>query len=235
MARGGTLVVLQPGYLPWIGFFDQLRQSDTFVLYDDVQYDKHGWRNRNRVKSPGGATWLTVPVRTKGRPHQRLLDVEIDNEQRWAHQHLGTIRHLYARAPYVGRYLPHIVEVLSRRWGRLVDLNLELLSLLTAWFDLDRTILRSSQMGISGGGTRRLVDIALETGASRYLTGDAAKDYLDVPMFAEHGIEVEWHGYGHPTYPQQHAGFVPYLSALDLLMNCGGEGARAVLGRRIGD
>lgn len=229
MGSGHTLVVLQPGYLPWLGFFDQLRRSDTFVLYDDVQYDKGGWRNRNRLKSAGGPTWLTVPVRTKGRPRQRLLDVEIDNGQRWARQHISTIRQLYARAPFLGRYLPGLVEVLSRPWARLVDLDIELTSLLSGWLDLDRRVLRSSQMGIGGRGTRRLVDIALETGATRYLSGDAARAYLDEAMFAERGIEVEWHGFRHPTYPQQHGAFVPYLSALDLLMNCG-EGATAVLG-----
>ncbi len=229
MSSGPTLVVLQPGYLPWLGFFDQLRRSDTFVLYDDVQYDKGGWRNRNRLKSPGGATWLTVPVRTKGRAHQRLLHVEIDNRQRWARQHISTIRQLYARAPHLGRYLPDLAELLSRPWGYLVDLDLALVSMLSGWMGLNRTPLRSSELGIAGSGTQRLVDIALQTGARRYLTGDAAEAYLDVAMFADHGIEVEWHGYRHPTYPQQHGSFVPYLSALDLLLNCG-EDASSVLG-----
>ena len=229
MSSGNTLVVLQPGYLPWLGFFDQLHRSDTFVLYDDVQYDKGGWRNRNRLKSPTGTTWLTVPVRTTGRTCQRLLDVEIDNDQRWARDHLSTIRHLYARAPYLGRYLPDLVEVFSRSWALLVDLDLELLSLLSAWFHLDPPTLRSSRLGIGGRATQRLVDIAVEAGATRYLTGDAARAYLDVSMFADRGIEVEWHDFRHPTYPQQHGQFVPYLSALDLLMNCG-DGAGPVLG-----
>lgn len=234
MHSGHTLVVLQPGYLPWLGFFDQLRRADTFVVYDDVQYDKGGWRNRNRVKSPGGAIWLTVPVRTKGRPRQCLADVEIDNGQGWARTHIATIRHCYARAPYLGRYLPELVEVLSRRWARLVDLDLELLSLLSSWLGLDRPSLRSSQLGIGGRSTPRLLDIALATGATRYLTGDAAKTYLDVQLFADHGIEVEWHGYRHPTYPQQHGPFVPCLSALDLLMNCG-ESASALLSASTND
>lgn len=228
MDRRHTLVVLQPGYLPWLGFFDQLRRSDTFVLYDDVQYDKGGWRNRNRIKSPGGATWLTVPVRTKGRLRQRLIDVEIDNGRQWARGHISTIRHLYAGAPYLERYLPELVEVLSRPWTRLVDLDLELLSLLSAWFDLCPPTQRSSRLGIGGRSTGRLVDIALQTGATRYLTGDAAKAYLDVPLLADHGIEVEWHGFRHPTYAQQHGPFVPGLSALDLVLNCGDD-AKSVL------
>jgi len=227
------LVVLQPGYLPWLGFFDQLRRSDAFVVYDDVQYDKGGWRNRNRIKSPTGVAWLTVPVRTKGRPFQRLLDVEIDNGQRWARDHIMSIRHCYARAPYLDRYFPALAELLSRPWPLLVDLDLELMSLLSEWFGLRAPTLRSSALRAEGKATHRLVDMALETGATRYLTGDAAKAYLDVDMFADHGIEVEWHGFDHPTYPQLHGPFVPHLSALDLLLNCG-EDSRSVLTRADG-
>src|SRR5437763_192566 len=111
-----TLVVLQPGYLPWLGFFDQLRRSDVVVYYDDVQYDKHGWRNRNRIKAPSGPQWLTVPVRHAGLGWPRIADVEIEPDTPWARKHLGTIQQYYARAPFTPRYLPELADVLQRQW-----------------------------------------------------------------------------------------------------------------------
>src|SRR6184192_3437498 len=109
-----TLAVLQPGYLPWLGFFDQLQRSDVFVYYDDVQYDKHGWRNRNRIKSPSGPHWLTVPVRHSGLGWPPISAVEIESGAPWARKHLGTIRQCYARAPYTDRYLAELGELLQR-------------------------------------------------------------------------------------------------------------------------
>src|SRR5437667_10921821 len=106
-AASRTVVVLQPGYLPWLGFFDQMIRSDVFVYHDDVKFDKHGWRNRNRVKSLSGAPfWLTVPVRHHGLGWPRILDVQIDNRGAWARKHVGTIRQFYPRAPFLRRYLP---------------------------------------------------------------------------------------------------------------------------------
>jgi hypothetical protein len=122
-SQSKVIVVLQPGYLPWLGFFDQMRRADIFVYYDDVQFDKHGWRNRNRIKSPDGAHWLTVPVR-RARLDQRILDVEIDNRAAWARKHVGSIRQFYASAPFLDRYLPELAALLERRWKLIVDLDL---------------------------------------------------------------------------------------------------------------
>ena len=216
-----TLVVLQPGYLPWLGFFDQLRRADVFVYYDDVQYDKHGWRNRNRIKTQSGPRWLTVPVRHSGRP--RILDIEIDARTPWARKHVASLRQAYARAPFLTRYLPALEELLERKWERLVDLDIACANVMAAWFGLQRRIERASALGIDGGRSERLVDLCRHFGATRYVSGDAARAYLDVPLFAQHAIQVEWQQYSHPTYSQLHGDFIPYLSALDLLLNCGDE------------
>src|SRR5712691_13506913 len=109
-----TVAVLQPGYLPWLGFFDQMRRSDVFIYYDDVQFDKHGWRNRNRVKSPAGPHWLSVPVLHHGLGWPRIVDTLIDTKTRWARKHVGTLRQFYAKAPYLKRYLPELEEMLNR-------------------------------------------------------------------------------------------------------------------------
>jgi len=227
----GTLVVLQPGYLPWLGFFDQMQRSSVFIYYDDVQFDKHGWRNRNRVKAPDGAPhWLTVPVLHSGRNWPAILEVEIDNRGAWARKHVGTLRQFYAKALHLHRYLPALEEMLERRWTLLVDLDLAVTGLICGWLGLERRMLRASALGISGKQSERLLALCQHAGAQRYLSGDSARDYLDTELFAQHGIEVEWQNYVHPVYPQQHGAFVPYLSIVDLLFNCGEESA-AILGR----
>ncbi len=225
-----TLVVLQPGYLPWLGFFDQMRKSDVFVLYDDVQFDKGGWRNRNRIRCSSGARWLTVPVITKGRHPQRIIDVEINNRQAWASDHLGSLRHCYSRAPYLDRYLPELEQLLCRQWDLLVELDIALIEKMAHWLGLSPAMVRSSELGARGSKSQRLLNLALELRATTYLSGDSAEAYLDVGLFAEHRIRVRWHNYQHPTYAQLHGPFMPYLSAIDLLLNCGEDSAHVLKG-----
>jgi WbqC-like protein len=223
-----TVVVLQPGYLPWLGFFDQMRRADVFVYYDDVQYDTHGWRNRNRIKTQHGPLWLTVPVRHSGLSKPRILDVAIDARTSWAKKHVASIRQAYAAAPFVTHYVPALEELLMRSWERLVDLDLAVAGLMTAWLGMRARIERASALGIDGGQTERLVHICRHFGATNYFSGSAARDYLDVALFERHGIAVQWQDFTHPVYPQLHGEFVPYMSALDLILNCGEE-SRVVL------
>jgi hypothetical protein len=225
-----TVAVLQPGYLPWLGFFDQLRRADVFVYYDDVQYDKHGWRNRNRIKTQDGPLWLTVPVRHSGQPSPKIVDVEIDNRTPWARKHIASIQQAYARAPFRDRYVPALGELLQREWHRLVDLDLACIELIARWFGLRPPVERSSRLGIDGERSERLVRICSCFGASTYLSGDAAQGYLDVALFQRHGIRVEWQRFPHPRYPQLHGEFVPFLSSLDILLNCGDDAALIAFG-----
>lgn len=220
-----TLVVLQPGFLPWLGFFDQMRRADVFVYYDDVQYDKHGWRNRNRIKAPTGPQWLSVPVRHAGLGKPRILDVEIDNSSAWARKHVGTLRQYYGRAPFFDRYIEDLELVFTRRWDRLVDLDLALAGRLAEWLEIGTTILRASELKVEGERSERLLALCKRVGASHYLSGNAAQSYLDVDLFERHDIAVAWQDYEHPVYPQLYGEFVPYLSAIDLLMNCGDKSA----------
>jgi hypothetical protein len=224
-----TLAVLQPGYLPWLGFFDQLQRSDVFIFYDDVQYDKNGWRNRNRVKSVAGEPhWLTVPVHVRSL-EQQLLETEIDNRQPWARKHIGTIRQFYARAPHLNRYLQGLEELLlGNTWERLCDLDIAAIKLICEWLGLKRDMMRSSELGIGGERSERLLNLCLHVGADCYLSGNAAKEYLDVEVFASHGVTIEWQNYQHPIYSQQHGTFVPFLSALDLVLNCGENSASVI-------
>lgn len=226
-----TAVVLQPGYLPWLGFFDQMLRSDIFVYYDDVQFDKHGWRNRNRIKSPAGPLWLTVPVRSGGRHGQAILDAEIDNRTPWARKHLAAIAQNYARAPFLGHYLPELEALLMQPWHLLVDLDMALAALLCEWLGIQRTIARASQLDIGGDKSERLLNICRHFGAERYLSGDAARGYLDTGLFSRAGVAVEWQNYLHPSYRQLHGEFQPYLSALDLMLNMGPESLSVLEGK----
>jgi hypothetical protein len=220
-----TVVVLQPGYLPWLGFFDQMRRADVFIYYDDVQFDKHGWRNRNRVKTQSGPAWLTVPVRHSGLGFPKTIDIEIDGRTPWARKHVATIRQAYARAPFLRCYMAELEELLQRSWERLVDLDIACAGMMARWLGLAPRVERSSALGVDGRQSDRLVRICQHFGATTYLSGDAASDYLDVPLFERHGIAVEWQNYHHPTYPQLHGAFTPYMSALDILFNCGDDAA----------
>jgi len=226
-----ALAILQPGFLPWLGFFDQMIRSDIFVLYDDVQFDKHGWRNRNRIKTANGVAWLTVPVRHGGLHGQSIRDVRIDNSKQWARKLVATVRQAYARAPHCEPYVGQLAEVLAEPWESLLDLDVQVMDLMARWLDVGTQMVKASDLGIQGTQSGRLVEICRHFGADRYLSGDAAKTYLDDQLFDKAGIEVVWQDYVHPRYPQLHGEFVPYMSALDLVLNMGPESPQVVRGR----
>lgn len=228
-----TIAVLQPGYLPWLGFFDQMRRADTFVVYDDVQYDKHGWRNRNRIKTASGVQWLTVPVRHAGQGWPPVSEVRIDAQQAWARKHVHTLRQSYARAPFAAALLPQLEDILLRGWERLVDLDMAVSAWMAEALGVSTPVVRVSALSVPGEKSRRLLDICRHLGATRYLSGDAARDYLDVAMFAREGVDVVWQQYDHPVYPQQHGAFVSHLSAVDLLFNCGPDSGTILAGRQV--
>ena len=137
------LAALQPSYLPWLGAFEQLARSDIFVVYDDVQYDRDGWRNRNRIKTAQGVQWLTVPVLTKGLFGQKIRDVLIDNRKPWPRKHLETLRQGYAKAPFLDPVMAELHSVLGQEWQSLSDLNTALFLRLAKFMGLERTIRRS--------------------------------------------------------------------------------------------
>ena len=216
-----TLVVLQPGYLPWCGYFDLMSQADVFVHYDDVQFDKHGWRNRNRIKGPKGPIWLTVPILHSGRSKQTILEVEIDTRQPWRRKHINSIAQLYSGALYLEESILQMKRIMERPWRSLIDLDIALIDWLAEEFEISTPRHRSSKLKMNGDKNERLIELCGLFGASRYLSGPAAKDYIELDRFNAAGIEVVWHDYSHPVYDQLHGDFVPYLSAIDLLLNVG--------------
>lgn len=224
MAASGrrTCVVLQPGYLPWLGFFEQLARADEFVFLDDVQFDKHGWRNRNRIKGPDGPQWLTVPVRVGGQSWRRICEVTIDSTQRrWVGKHLQSLRSNYGPCAFFDWLYPELEAVLQQPWERIADLDIALVGRLCDLLGLRRSMHRSSSMDVGGSRCERLVEICRRVGCDHYYSGAAARDYLDGTLFERADIGVEFQEYVHPEYPQRYGGFVSHLSAVDLMFNCG--------------
>lgn len=214
--------IMQPTYLPWLGYFDLIDQSDMFIFLDSVQFAKRSWQQRNRIKGPNGAQWLTVPVQSKHFRDQKIAEVEIDPAAAFQEIHLRTIRHLYGRAPFFSAYFPALERIFREPQYRLADLNIELIGWCCGELAIKTEMVRSSMLGVSGKLTELLVNICEAVGVDRYLSAAGSRDYIEQNnLFAERSIELVYHVYTHPTYRQIHGAFEPYLSVLDLLMNEG--------------
>lgn len=216
-------MILQPGYLPWLGFFDQMAQCDLFIYYDDVQFDKHGWRNRNRIKTAQGPLWLTVPVRHHNLDAPAMQEVEIVSQVSWRKKHLGSIKQHYGKAKYFQTLYEPLQKILNQDWRKLIDLDMALVEMFRNYLEIHTPIVRSSELEVAGNKSTRLLALCKKVGADCYLTGDAARSYLEPELFQKEGVAVEWHGYQHPIYSQQYTGFTPYLSIVDLIFNLGDE------------
>jgi len=223
-----TIGILQPGYLPWLGFFEQIARVDAFVIYDDVQFDKGGWRNRNRVKSPNGPVWLTVPVLTKSQANLNIREVRISQTETWSSKHIRTIKQYYSKAEYY-EYADELFKILERRWDFLIDLDMEIIRWMKDKFSLDNEIYLSSELDIRGDRIQRLINIIKHLDGNVFYEGAAGKNYIDIQEFREHGVEVEFQDYNHPKYSQLHGEFISHLSALDLLLNCGPDSRRILM------
>lgn len=226
-----TVVIMQPGYLPWLGFFELLWQSDIFVIYDEVQYDKNGWRNRNRIKTANGPIWLTVPVTLPNGLETKIKEARIVNDQPWQKKHASAIEQNYRKAPcfrYFGTYLPEILKIYEQKWEKLLDLDLALIKIQMEMLGLKREMILSSELSIPKEEEKvgRLIKIVKELGGDRFYEPAGGKNYLDEPeiaRFRDAGIEFEFQNYQHPVYRQLYGEFVPCLSAIDLLLNEGPE------------
>jgi len=213
--------ILQLSYLPWLGFFEQMHRSDQFVLYDDVQFTRRDWRNRNRIRVQEGSAWLTVPVIQKNKYKQSLIDVKIDNSVSWKRKHLETIRCHYSKTPFFDLYFPWCEKIFNGEWSYLLDLSLETIQYLKQELKINTPLLRSSELVESGNKTKRLISICKELKATHYLSGESARNYIIDSEFSRQNIKLEYQEYQHPKYPQRYEGFVPFLSTIDLLFNCG--------------
>ena len=226
-----TVAIVQSNYVPWKGYFDLMARVDEFVLYDDVQYTRRDWRNRNRFKAPDGVRWLTIPVQVKGRYFQRI-DETFTSDPGWAERHWQTLRAWYRRAPCFDRYASELERLyVGVREHRLSAINRRFLEGLRDLLGIETPLTPSSDYAGGGRKTERLLGICEAAGATRYLSGPAARAYLDEERFRAAGIEVRWMSYeGYREYPQLHGPFEHGVSVLDLLLNVGDEARAYMLG-----
>ena len=213
-------VILQPSYIPWRGYFHQIHKADVFVFYDDVQYDKHGWRNRNRIKTPNGSQWLTIPVDTRGvtTRHIPINQIRVIWNRPWNQVHWKTLQQCYSKAPYFPQYAPLLKDFYERRPTFLADFTIDLTIALAHELGITHTqFVRTSQLGATGQKTDRLIWILENLGATHYVTGPSARDYIEGDKFQAAGIELEYMHYDYPEYPQLYPPFDPQVSVLDLL------------------
>lgn len=229
--RGGTIVISQPMYFPWVGQLEQIALADAFVFYDDVQYSRGGFFNRVQIKSAQGTRWMTVPLRNQ-RLGQLINEVRLDNQRGWQRSQIDAFRQAYKGAPFLKDALALMAAVLDGSHSSLAELSMASTYALANYYSLDANcrFLQSSQLSIGGHGTRRVVDSCAALGAGHYLTGHGGRRYLEHEAFEEKGIDVSYINYGYAPYPQLHGGFTPYVTALDLVANCGPQGKEYIRG-----
>ena len=227
------VAISQPTYLPWIGYFDLIDQVDLFVLLDNVQFEKRSWQQRNRIKTPAGLQWLTIPVASRGKREQRIVDVEVSEPEFWR-DHLCTIDLNYRRAPFFKIYFDSLSQCVEREVAQsnLSRLTIGIIGWLKDSLGINTRMIRSSDLPVQGKRTELLANICASLGASEYLCPLGSADYLlgDLPLMTSQGIEVRFHHYEHPEYRQLYPQFLPYACALDLLFN-EGENALNIIRR----
>lgn len=221
------VAIVQSNYIPWKGYFDMIAAVDEFILYDDMQYTRRDWRNRNQIKTPQGVQWLTVPVKVKGKYYQSIRETEIDNTD-WAEMHWKTITQYYCRAPYF-QEVAALFEPLyhQRQYTYLSVLNRDFIHAVCSYLGITTKISNSWDYKLIDGKTERLVDLCVQAGGTEYISGPAAKQYVDEQCFSQQGIKLTWFDYaGYPEYPQLWGAFTHGVTILDLLFNCGKDAAR---------
>lgn len=222
------IAIMQPTYLPWLGYFELIDHCDLFVLFDDVQFVKKSWHQRNRIKTQKGELLLTVPVLTKGKRDQLIKDVRINNDLPWRAKHLASIVNSYQKAPFFDEYKTCLNEIYSKNYMSLSSLNIELIEFIKERLGIQTEIMLSSQFQVEGGRTERIINICKACKADKLYDAKGASDILDLNLFKESSIEIIFQEYVHPTYDQMHGGFISHLSALDLLLNVGHESLKVL-------
>ncbi len=213
----------QPNYLPYLGFFDKLRKSDVFVIYDDAQFNKGDFQHRNRIRIYHGWKWLTIPVEKK---HIPINQIKIKNEIKiggvtWQEEHLKELYNNYIKAPYYPDFENSIRKIYEQDYDMLIDINLEMIKFLIQSFEINTKVIYSSEFEFTSKSTERLVDLVNTIGGDTYLSGPMGRDYLDLRLFEKKGIGVAFQDFKHPIYKQQYSGFEPNMSAIDVLLNNG--------------
>jgi len=215
------VAILQSNYIPWKGYFDMIAAVDEFIFYDDMQYTRRDWRNRNQIKTPQGVQWLSVPVKVKGRYAQTIRETEIDGDG-WRALHWKALSQNYKRAPHFAEVAALIEPLYQKPYRTISELNREFIEAICAYLGITTKLSNSWDYQLIDGKTERLSNLCQQAEATEYISGPAAKDYIEQKYFDEAGIKLTWFDYaGYPEYPQLWGDFTHGVSILDLLFSCG--------------
>lgn len=220
----------QPAYLPWLGYFERIANSNLHIVLDHVQFEKNSFTNRNKIRTKDGWMWLSVPVKTKGKFGElNINELEIDNTSRWTKKHWESIRSNYAKAKYFSEYAPNIERIYATEWPRLNDLMHEINNYLLNILGIKTSLLYSSEMNVEGKKNELVLNLCKSVSATVYLSGSQGRNYLDESLFEKEGIKVIYQDYHHPEYSQVYPGFEPYMAAIDLLFNVGPDSLNIIM------
>jgi hypothetical protein len=224
MRQEKSIAILQSNYIPWKGYFDLMVAVDEFLIFDEVQFTRRDWRNRNKIVVQGAVKWLTIPVKTKGRYLEPIEEIETDGHD-WAEQHWKTIKHAYKRTAHFAEYQP-ILEAAYQKAAdliRLTEINELFLRTIAGLLDIATPIARANVVPRTTQlPTDRLVEICLGRHATEYVSGPAARAYIESEKFSNAGVALRYADYsGYPVYEQHATAFEHGVSILDLLMRCG--------------
>jgi len=215
------IAIVQSNYIPWKGYFDLIASVDAFVLYDDVQYTRRDWRNRNKIKTIDATQWLTIPVKVKGKYEQTIRQTELDGDA-WQKTHWKSLLHHYRKAACFDEVAAFIAPLYEASYSHLSQVNRAFMVAICNYLGIRTVIHDSAEYTLAEGKSARLADLCLQAGGTEYVSGPSAKDYIEPSVFAAAGVTLSWFEYeGYPAYPQLGGEFVHAVSILDLLFNCG--------------
>ncbi|MDP3883018.1 MAG: WbqC family protein [Candidatus Staskawiczbacteria bacterium] len=216
--------ILQPTYLPWIGYFEMIASSDLFVVFDHVQFERKSWQQRNKIKTANGAVLLTLPVQKMPR-EAKISEIKISYERYSPlENHFKTIELAYKKAPYFKEYEPLFKKIYSKKYVLLRDLNVEIIKLICDILGVRTKIIFSSNLDLKDKNmakTEKVINLCKHLSITHLYDAHGAKDILDKPLFEKEDIVIDFQDFQHPKYQQLWGGFIPYLSAIDLLFNMG--------------
>ncbi|MFA7084416.1 MAG: WbqC family protein [Arcobacteraceae bacterium] len=222
-----TAVIHQPDFIPYLGFFQRLLSADVFVILDDVQFLRRGWHHRDKIKTPNGEQWLSIGT-VKTAQATNINQIRLSNTN-WRQEHLNILTQNYKKADFFHEIFPIIKGIYEQNHLSLFDFNFNFLKILFTLFDINVEIEFSSTFDIHTTSNQRIVDILNVVHATHYLSGIGARNYYDPKPYKQAGISVIWQAFEHPIYPQLYGQFIPYLSCIDILFNCGIIKSREIL------
>jgi len=209
----------QPSYLPWLGYFDKISRSDMYIFLDSVQLEKNSYSYRNKIKTPQGTLWLTIPLKMKGHTSKAINEVLIDNSQQWKKKHLKSIYHNYKKSPYFDELYPKLESLYGVDYDLFSELTYKHLMFWLNELNIKSRVVKSSDLSIDSRKSDLILDLCNHFNADKYISGAQGKDYLVEDGFISNSIEIEYQDYKHPVYQQLYGDFVSHLGVIDFWMN----------------